>query len=38
VGKPGNGAGHIGVGSNSTRHTIENAKRAKKLGADAVSS
>ncbi len=26
----------IGVGSNSTRHTIENAKRAKELGADAV--
>ncbi len=26
----------IGVGSNSTRHTIENAKRAKQLGADAV--
>jgi 4-hydroxy-tetrahydrodipicolinate synthase len=26
----------VGVGSNSTRHTIENAKRAKELGADAV--
>lgn len=26
----------IGVGSNSTKHTIENAKRAKELGADAV--
>lgn len=26
----------IGVGSNSTRHTIENAKRAKQLGADAA--
>lgn len=26
----------VGVGSNSTRHTVENAKRAKSLGADAV--
>ncbi|MFA6507348.1 MAG: 4-hydroxy-tetrahydrodipicolinate synthase [Treponemataceae bacterium] len=26
----------VGVGSNSTKHTIENAKRAKELGADAV--
>lgn len=26
----------VGVGSNSTRHTIENAKRARGLGADAV--
>lgn len=26
----------VGVGSNSTRHTAENAKRAKQLGADAV--
>jgi len=26
----------VGVGSNSTRHTIANAKRAKELGADAV--
>lgn len=26
----------VGVGSNSTRHTVENAKRAKALGADAV--